>query len=106
MALLGGAAAAPSLLWPLAARAQPATMRRIGALIGGAETDPVSRGRAAAMREDLEQRGWSEGRNLRIDYRWDGGDPARIRTLEAELVGATRQAYFAQHNSALTALLE
>src|SRR5262245_38027992 len=75
--LLGGAASA----WPLVARAQPATMRRIGALIGGAETDPESQGRAAAMREGLEQRGWSEGRNLQIDYRWAGADPARIRTL-------------------------
>ena len=68
LAALGGAAAA----WPLAARAQQAErMRRIGALIGGAaETDPESRGRVAALREGLAQHGWSEGHNIRIDYRW------------------------------------
>jgi putative tryptophan/tyrosine transport system substrate-binding protein len=106
ISLLGGAAAAPSLLWPLAARAQPATMRRIGALIGGAETDPESQGRAAAMREGLEQRGWNEGRNLRIDYRWAGADPARIRTLAAELVATTPEAIFAHTTPATVALLE
>jgi putative tryptophan/tyrosine transport system substrate-binding protein len=77
--LLGGAAAA----WPLTARAQQGErMRRIGALISGAaEADPESRARVGALREALGQRGWSEGRNLQIDYRWAGADPSRIRTL-------------------------
>ena len=80
--LLGVAAVA----CPLAARAQGERVRRIGALVGGAETDPESRGRVAALREGLGQRGWSEGRNLRIDYRWGGADPERMRALATELV--------------------
>jgi putative ABC transport system substrate-binding protein len=101
--LLGGAAAA----WPLEARAQLGErMRRIGALIGGAETDPESRARVAALREGLEQRGWSEGRNLRIDYRWAGADSDRIRAFAAELVATAPEAIFAHTTPATTRLLE
>jgi ABC-type uncharacterized transport system substrate-binding protein len=101
--LLGGAAAA----WPLAARAQQGErMRRIGALIGGAETDPESRARVAALREGLEQRGWSEGRNLRIDYRWASADSDRIRAFAAELVATAPEAIFAHTTPATTRLLE
>jgi len=96
-ALLGGAA-----VWPLAARAQQAEqVRRIGALIGGAaETDPESRARVAALQEGLAQHGWSEGRNLRIDYRWAGTDPTRIRTFAAELVATAPNAIFANSTPA------
>ena len=101
--LLGGAAAA----WPLEARAQLGErMRRIGALIGGAETDPESRARVAALREGLEQRGWSEGRNLRIDYRWASADSDRIRAFAAELVATAPEAIFAHTTPATTRLLE
>ena len=101
--LLGGAAAA----WPLAVRAQQGErMRRIGALIGGAETDPESRARVAALREGLEQRGWSEGRNLRIDYRWASADSDRIRAFAAELVATAPEAIFAHTTPATTRLLE
>ena len=101
--LLGGAAAA----WPLEARAQLGErMRRIGALIGGAETDPESRARVAALREGLEQRGWSEGRNLRIDYRWASADSDRIRAFAAELVATAPEAIFAHTTQATTRLLE
>ncbi len=101
--LLGGAAAA----CPLAVRAQQGErMRRIGALIGGAETDPESRARVAALREGLEQRGWSEGRNLRIDYRWASADSDRIRVFAAELVATAPEAIFAHTTPATTRLLE
>ncbi len=101
--LLGGAAAA----CPLAVRAQQGErMRRIGALIGGAETDPESRARVAALREGLEQRGWSEGRNLRIDYRWASADSDRIRAFAAELVATAPEAIFAHTTPATTRLLE
>ena len=63
--LLGGAAAA----WPLAARAQE-RVRRIGVLMGGAETDLESHPRMSALQQGLEQLGWKVGRNLRIDTRW------------------------------------
>ena len=79
--LLGGAAAA----WPLAARAQqPERMRRIGWLFGGAENDRARQADLAELRESLAKLGWSEGRNLRIDYRWGVGDNDRHRANAAE----------------------
>ena len=64
--LLGGTAA-----WPLAARAQqPERMRRIGVLMGLAEDDPETKARLTGFRQGLEKRGWTEGRNVRIDYRF------------------------------------
>ena len=65
--LLGGAAAAR----PLAARAQqPDRMRRIGVLMGYAESDREGQAHVAAFREGLQKLGWTEGRNIRIDTRW------------------------------------
>jgi hypothetical protein len=78
--LLGGAAAS----WPLAAWAQHGErVRRIGALMSLAKDDPEDRQRRAAFQQALRQLGWTEGEggNLRIDYRWYGGDPARARAL-------------------------
>ena len=67
LAVLGVAAIA----WPLAARAQqPDRMRRIGVLMGYAESNPDTQANVAALREALQQLGWAEGRNLRIDNRW------------------------------------
>src|SRR5215467_11647451 len=80
--LLGGAAA-----WPLAARAQQGErMRRIGILMGYAESDPVAQARVAELRRGLQELGWTEGRNVRFDYRWPGVDPPRIRAHAAEIV--------------------
>src|SRR5260370_36281561 len=65
--LLGGVAAA----WPLAARAQHAErVRRIGVLMGYAESDSDARAWYAAFREALQKLGWTEGRNIQIDNRW------------------------------------
>src|SRR2546430_7642223 len=104
LSLLGGAAA----IWPLTARAQqPERMRRIGALIAGAaETDPQSRARVAALLEGFAQRGWTEGRNLRIDYRWVGTDPDSIRAVAAELVATAPEAIFAHSTPATTGVLQ
>ena len=67
ISLLGGAAAA----WPLAARAQqPDRIRRVVVLASLAEDHPEMKLRVAAFREGLERLGWSEGRNVRIDYRF------------------------------------
>ena len=64
--LLGGAAVA----WPLAARAQQAEqMRRIGVLVSGTANDPGVQVRFAAFKQGLQQLGWIERRNLRIEYR-------------------------------------
>jgi ABC-type uncharacterized transport system substrate-binding protein len=100
--LLGGAA-----VWPLVARAQPSErVRRIGALIGAPESDPESQARVAAFREGLEQRGWSEGRNLRVDYRWAGIDPGRIRGFAAELVATAPEVIFAHSTPVTSGLLQ
>jgi putative ABC transport system substrate-binding protein len=80
--LLGGAA-----VWPLEARAQQRErLRRIGVLLLGAEGDPVDQSFIAAFRQGLQDLGWTEDRNLRIDYRWTVGDPDRYRKYAAELV--------------------
>ena len=83
--LLGGAAAA----WPIAARAQPAPLRRVGIFMDLSEEDPEGQARVAAFRKGLQDLGWMEGRNVRFDTRWTGGDPARMRRLAAEIVGLT-----------------
>jgi len=79
--LLGGAAA-----WPLAARAQPAQVRRIGVLMPFADDHPVGQARLAAFVQGLQQLGWTDGRNVRIDYRWSAGDADRLRKLAMELI--------------------
>ena len=62
----GGAAT-----WPLAARAQqPEQMRRIGILVNWTADDPEGQARVGTFRQALEQLGWSEGRDVRIDIRW------------------------------------
>jgi putative ABC transport system substrate-binding protein len=81
--LLGGAAVS----WPLAARAQQGEpMRRLGVLLSTSETDPEGQARVAALRQGLQELGWSEDRNLKIDYRWTGGEDVRARAYAAELV--------------------
>ena len=83
IALVGGAAFA----WPLPARAQqPTRLRRIGVLIGFAETDPDVQSWFAAFRDALAKLGWTEGSNLRIELRWAGYDPDRMKTFAKELV--------------------
>src|SRR6516225_9944474 len=78
--LFGGATA-----WPLAARAQQGErMRRIGVLMGIAADDPAGQVRLAAFLQGLQQLGWTEGRNVRIDIRWGAGDAERNRALATE----------------------
>src|ERR1041385_8859174 len=80
--LLSGAAAA----WPLAARAQQGErMRRIGVFASVAD-DSEGQTRIAAFLQALQQLGWAEGRNVRIETRWGAGDPVRFRQYAAELV--------------------
>jgi len=73
--------------WPLAVRAQRGErVRRIGVLIGFAETDPAVQSWLAAFRGALAKLGWTEGSNLRIEVRWTGYDPDRMKTFAKELV--------------------
>src|SRR5690348_1799403 len=81
--LLGGAVAT----WPRAVRAQQiGSVRRVGVLIGFAESDPSVRSWLAAFRDALTKLGWTEGSNLRIELRWAGDDPDRMKTFAKELV--------------------
>jgi putative tryptophan/tyrosine transport system substrate-binding protein len=80
--LLGGSAA-----WPLAARAQqPDQVRRVGVLMNVAAEDPEAQARNVAFLQSLQELGWTEGRNLRIDHRWAAGDADRLRRDAAELL--------------------
>ena len=83
--LLGGAAA-----WPLVARAQQGErMRRIGVLMGYAESDAAAQAQVAAMRQELRKLGWDEGRNIHIDVRFPAADVAKARAVVMELISLT-----------------
>src|SRR5262245_37895726 len=99
--LIGGAAAA----WPLAARAQqPAQVRRIGVLMPFAEDHPVGQARAAAFLQGLRQVGWTDGHNVRIDYRWSAGDSDNIHKFASELIALEPDVVMAFTSAAVTAL--
>jgi putative tryptophan/tyrosine transport system substrate-binding protein len=98
--LVGGVAA-----WPLAARAQqPGQMRRIGVLMYLAADDPDSPARVAAFAQGLQELGWIDGRNIRIDYRWGAGDTERYRAYAAELVALAPDVILVSSGSALAAV--
>jgi putative tryptophan/tyrosine transport system substrate-binding protein len=99
---LGGAAA-----WPLAVRAQQdGRVRRIGVLAGSTEDDPATRANFAALREGLAKLGWIEGRNLRIDLRFTGSDPDRMRAYALELVSLANEVIIATSFPATRAVQE
>src|SRR5262249_22308251 len=82
---------------PLAARAlQPERMRRIGVLMNLAERDPEGQARIAAFREGLGRLGWTEGREVQIEYRWFAGDPERAQAYAADLVKLKPEVIFAR----------
>jgi putative ABC transport system substrate-binding protein len=99
IAVIGGAA-----IWPIAAHAQE--MRRIGVLLVTSEDDPESQVRIAAFEKGLSKLGWIVGRNVRIDYRWYGGQTERARTAAAELLKLSPDVMFANANPATQALQE
>jgi putative ABC transport system substrate-binding protein len=100
--LLGGGAA-----WPLGARAQQAErVRRIGVLTSGAAADdPDGRTRSAAFLQGLQQLGWTDGRNIRIDYRWGAGDADNMRKYAAELVALAPDVILASGTATVAPLL-
>ena len=80
--LLGGAAA-----WPVTARAQqPERTRRVGVLMSLSANDPQGQARLKAFVQGLQQLGWNDGSNMRIDTRWSTGDNARLSRDAVELV--------------------
>jgi putative ABC transport system substrate-binding protein len=81
LGILGGAAG-----WPLVARAQQSgEMRRVAVLLGSAESDLEAQSLIGRTRHRLEELGWSEGRTIRIEYRWTAGDNNRLRAYATEL---------------------
>jgi putative ABC transport system substrate-binding protein len=101
--LLGGAAAA----WPLAAHAQqPEQARRIGVLIPLAADDPEGKVRLAAFLQELQQLGWADGRNVRIDTRWAGAKADDIRKHAAELAALAPDVILAHGTSTVRPLLQ
>ena len=101
--LLVGAAAA----WPLAARAQqPDRMRRIGVLHTPAADDPDGQARIVAFLQGLQQLGWTDGHNMRIDLRWAAGDPELMRKYAAELVALAPDVILAIGSATVGPLLQ
>jgi putative ABC transport system substrate-binding protein len=100
--LLGGAAA-----WPLAAWAQQGErMRRVRVLLGLVADDPEGQARLARYQQALQQLGWIEGRNLRIDIRWGGGNADDVRKYAAELVAIGPDVILATASFSTGALLQ
>jgi putative tryptophan/tyrosine transport system substrate-binding protein len=100
--LLGGAAA-----WPLAARAQqPYRMRRLGVLLGFAESNREAQSWVAALREGLAKLGWTEGRNIEIDTRWAGADVESMKRFAKELVALQPDLMVTGTTPAAAAMLE
>jgi putative ABC transport system substrate-binding protein len=102
---LVGAAATTAL--PRQAGAQKGErIRRIGAIIGGAgERDPQASPWSSALRRGLQDLGWVEGRNLRLDVRWPAGDLARVQTAAKDLVALKPDVLFAANTPSVAALL-
>jgi putative ABC transport system substrate-binding protein len=97
---LGSAAA-----WPLAVRAQPGErMRRIGVLLGGDENDPDLKARISAFTQAVAELGWTDGRDVRMDFRWAGGDINRIQLLAHQLVDLQPDIVFADSTLATAAV--
>jgi putative ABC transport system substrate-binding protein len=98
--MLGGAAA-----WPIATRAQQGErMRRIGVLMPLAADDPESPARVTAFAQGLQELGWADGRNVRIDYRWGANDPDRGRRYAEELVALAPDVIVASGSPAMAPL--
>src|SRR5260221_11424910 len=80
--ILSGAAA-----WPVLARAQSGPPRRVGILMNGAATEAALQSNVTLFVNALHQLGWTEGRNLRLDVRWNASDASLASTYAAQLIG-------------------
>src|SRR5713101_5482909 len=101
--LLGGVAAA----WPLCARSQERErVRQVGVLFGLAADDPVSQARHTAFVQGLQELGWTDGRNMRVEYRWDRGNAEEAKALAKELVALQPEVLVGAGAPAVPALLQ
>jgi putative ABC transport system substrate-binding protein len=100
ISLLGGAAA-----WPVATRAQQGErVRRVGVVQATAENDPETQARTKAFRQGPAALGWTEGRDILIDYRYVAGDAARVKAHAAEMVSAGPDLILAMSTPVVAAL--
>src|SRR6516165_1055570 len=100
IALIGGAAS-----WSIVAHAQQSEqMRRVGVLISSTENDPQGRRQIAAFQQGLQELGWMEGQNIRIDFRFLGDEPNRLKAYAAELVALKPAVLLASGPTAVVAL--
>jgi len=100
---LGVAAAA----WPLAAHAQqPERVGRIGVLMAYAQNDREYQSYLAAFREELQKLGWTEGRNVQIDYRWAALDPELMRRFARELIALQPDVILSSSSPTTASLLQ
>ena len=101
VSLLGSAAAA----WPLVAQAQqPERMRRIGVLMNVAADNPEGQARMSAFARGLQELGWTDGHNMRLDVRWGAGEADRIRRYVSELLALSPDVILANTSSIVAAL--
>src|SRR5262245_50108708 len=92
--------------WPIAAHAQqPDRPRRIGVLMTGLESDPEGQARIMAFLQGMQQMGWTDGRNIRIDTRWGGSD-AKMRQNAAELVALAPEIIVASGSANMGPLMQ
>ena len=100
--LLGGAA-----LCPFAARAEKGDgVRRVGVIMGFAENDEVWQAYLASFRQGLQELGWTDGRNIRFDYRFTGDSEERMRAMAEEVVGLQPDVILVSTNSVVSATLK
>jgi len=91
--------------WPLAAHAQPADrIRRVGVLMAYSEDNPDGKPRLTAFTQGLRELGWTDGGNVRIEYRWSAGDAERTRRYAAELVALAPDVILAGNTSTVAPL--
>ncbi len=99
--------AGSAALWPLAAYAQISDrMRRIGVLMALAADDPEGQARLVAFVQGLQESGWTDGRNVRIDTRWAAGDADRVRKYAAELIALAPDVILASGGTGVGVLLQ
>jgi len=99
IALFGSAA-----MWPLAASAQqPKRARRIGVLIQNAEGDPLAQRHRAIFEQSLDKLGWTVGKNVVVDYRWNNSGPEQAKAAVTELLSLSPDLILANSISAVRA---
>ena len=101
--LVGGATAA----WPLTARAQqPERVRRVGVLQPAAANDPDAQANNTAFVQGLQKLGWTDGSDVRIDFRWGAGNAENYRKYAAELIALAPDVILAAGTAVLEPILQ